>query len=137
MNDADHIIKWDPIAQSYESAYKVDGTGGPFDGVWVEDQFPFMTSGLSFHPGEAFWIDNRQGVTQAVYLAGAVVLERNKPGRVAPGLEYLLVSVQFPDRVERHDPGEGRGLWRNEQHGIEFDHRTGADESVLAAGRYQ
>lgn len=90
--NADHIIKWDPLIQAYEVAFKVDGTGGALDGLWVES-LSLMTSPLTFNPGEAFWIDNRQAATQTVYLMGAVVLTETNPVAIGPGLNtfsYIL-----------------------------------------------
>ncbi|MEM7393567.1 MAG: thrombospondin type 3 repeat-containing protein, partial [Verrucomicrobiota bacterium] len=73
--NADHILKWDPLLQDYQSAFKAEGTAVPGrNGFWFKDDTAWTTSSMSLHPGEAFWIENRQNFTQTVFLSGRVAL---------------------------------------------------------------
>lgn len=95
---ADRIIKWDPHAQQYETAFKADGTGNPLlDGFWFQNDVSWVTSSLSLKPGEAFWIENRQAITQSVLLAGFVVLDDTRSVLLQPALN--LFSYPFSSKM--------------------------------------
>ena len=65
---SDNVLKWDNSSQSYLTFWK------DLSGVWHQDAEPLeATNTLS--AGDGFWIVNRQTSTQAVYLAGHVVLD--------------------------------------------------------------
>lgn len=101
QTNAEHVIKWDPVAQQYETAFKADGFGDQRDGFWLEDDLNFVTSSLTLRPGEGFWIDNRQAVTQTVYLAGAVNMAPTGTIVFLPGLNTFAypysASIQLND----------------------------------------
>ena len=95
---ADRVIKWDPQLQEYESAFKADGTGNPLvDGYWLRNDVDWVTSSLSLNPGEAFWIENRQAMTQSVLLAGFVVLDDTNSVLLYPALN--LFSYPFSSKI--------------------------------------
>ena len=95
---ADRVIKWDPQLQEYESAFKAGGTSNPLiDGHWFRNDVDWVTSGLSLNPGEAFWIENRQTMTQSVLLAGFVVLDDVSSVLLYPALN--LFSYPFSSKI--------------------------------------
>ena len=95
---ADHVIKWDPQLQGYESAFKAAGTTNPLiDGQWFRNDVDWVTSSLSLNPGEAFWIENRQAMTQSVLLAGFVVLDATNSVMLYPALN--LFSYPFSSKI--------------------------------------
>ena len=95
---ADHVIKWDPRLQEYKSAFKAAGTSNPLvDGRWFWNDVDWVTSGLSLNPGEAFWIENRQAMTQSVLLAGSVVLDDANSVLLYPALN--LFSYPFSSKI--------------------------------------
>lgn len=70
QNSADHIQKWNLSGQVYTNAYKY------INGAWYVDFTNFTPSPMSFNPGDGFIIyNNRQSVTQTVFLCGKVVLD--------------------------------------------------------------
>ena len=95
---ADRVIKWDPQFQEYESAFKAAGTSNPLvDGHWFRNDVDWVTSSLSLNPGEAFWIENRQTMTQSVLLAGFVVLDDVSSVLLYPALN--LFSYPFSSKI--------------------------------------
>lgn len=95
---ADHVFKWDVSGQQYLSAFLADDTGQTNrDGLWFEDDVNWITSTLAFHPGEGFWIESRHPGTQAVYLAGTIVLAGTNSVTLGPALN--LFSYPFSSRI--------------------------------------
>ncbi len=73
--DADEIYKYDPDSQSYEIAWLVAGTGGPFDGKWVDASAPTpQESTMVLAPGDAFLVcrKNTGGDTAEIIFLGWV-----------------------------------------------------------------
>ena len=100
---ADTVSKWDAATQAYVTAFKA--TKNPDkNGKW------YFSGGstpadLTFSPGEAFRVDNRQTTAETLYLAGRVVLDQNRVVPFQSGLNLFaypfsasvnLNSVCFP-----------------------------------------
>ena len=99
---ADHVITWDAQQQQYRSAFKVDGSGNPGqDGLWFENEGSWTTSSITLYPGTAFWIDNRQFVTQTVWLCGSVVLEDEESVTFQASLN--LFGYPFSSKIALND----------------------------------
>ncbi len=102
VDAADAIRQWDAFLQAYTNAYKADLTGDPSkDGLWFTDFSGWTTSALGFHPGEGFWILNRQAATQAVFLCGTVPLDAQGTVTIGPGLG--LFGYPFPSPISLND----------------------------------
>ncbi len=78
---ADRVLKFDPVVPGYTTAFKSDGNW--YDLVTLE------LSEMELNPGTAVWIDNRQGVTQQVFLAGELVAGESNSVVLLPGLNML------------------------------------------------
>lgn len=95
---ADHVFKWDAFISAYRKAVKADGTGNPeLDGKWVADLQGMLPSDLTLEPGEGFFLENRQGSTQSVFLVGKVMLDDANPVLFLPALN--LFGSQYPASV--------------------------------------
>ena len=98
MSSADQIHKWDSSSQNYDTAFKADGTGNSArDGFWFEDDISWVASGLTFNPGDAFWLENNQTGSQSVFMFGQVVLDSTKTLTLENGLN--LFSYPFSTKV--------------------------------------
>ena len=67
------------------------------DGHWLRNDVDWFTSSLSLNSGEAFWIENRQAMTQSVLLAGFVVLDDTNSVLLYPALN--LFSYPFSSKI--------------------------------------
>ncbi len=89
-SQADKILKWDTVSQSYAGAFKADGTGDPAkDGKWFSDSGSWQRSALTLAPGEGFWIVNRGSATKSVFVSGEVVADESRAVTLAPGLNLF------------------------------------------------
>ena len=80
--DGDRVFTWDAATQRYTLAAK---TG---DG-WFEEGDRSQPARIGLRAGSAFWLENRQSVTQSVFLCGEVVLDERSSMCVLPGLNAL------------------------------------------------
>lgn len=92
---ADRVQKWDVSVQQYTNAYKYT------DGAWYSDFTGFGPSDMSFHPGEGFFIQNRQATTQTVFLCGKVVLDGISTQTMASG--YTFLGYPYPTAIRLND----------------------------------
>ena len=87
---SDNVLKWDPVSQSYLTFWKDLG------GVWHQDVNLAETTNRLL-PGDGFWVVNRHASTQAVYLAGHVVLDATNS--LTFGALLNLFSYPFSTRI--------------------------------------
>lgn len=105
---SDAIIKWNPVTQKYENAWKVSGSGLPeYDGKWFIDDgaFPPNPSPMTFAPGEGFWIKSKQTSTQEVVFAGEVPLGAASSIHIVNQMNF--VSYPYTSAVGINDPTNG------------------------------
>ena len=100
--DGDQIHKWDAVNQQYLTAFKADGTGNPLrDGFWFESGSAWIQSDLTFAPGEAFWVENRQDMAQYFYVYGNVILDDANTVVLSEALS--LFSYPFSTKIALND----------------------------------
>jgi hypothetical protein len=105
---SDALIKWNPVTQKYENAWKVDGSGLPeYDGKWFIDdgEFPPNPSPMTFSPGEAFWIQSKQVATQEVVFSGEVPNGVISTNNIVNQMNF--VSYPYSAAVGINDPTNG------------------------------
>jgi len=69
LSMADQIWKWDPLTQSYQYAFLIDGWGGGYDGRWWDwDAGDFST--MTLDACEPFQIKNFEGYVKTVEICG-------------------------------------------------------------------
>jgi hypothetical protein len=56
--DADRILAWDTVAQSYKFAWLIDGAGPPYDGKWWDSSTGSETT-IKLNPGSGYWFELR------------------------------------------------------------------------------
>ena len=78
---ADRVLTFDPVLPGYTTAFKTQGKW--YDLVTLE------LSDMELTPGTAVWIDNRQGVTQQVFLAGELVMSESNSVALLPSLNMV------------------------------------------------
>lgn len=81
---ADTILKWDPVLQSFLSAFKADNTGDANkNGKWFQDNITWALSSLSLISGEGFYLQNKHALDAAypnyanIFFMGKMVLDDN------------------------------------------------------------
>ena len=88
---ADRVWKWDALTQSYDAAFKADGTAK--DGRWFEMGSDWIESDMTLAPGEGFWVENGQAAGETLYLAGSVVLDASRAVPIEPA--FNLIGFPF------------------------------------------
>ncbi|MFA5204725.1 MAG: hypothetical protein WC708_10020 [Lentisphaeria bacterium] len=95
---ADYLHKWDAATQAYASAFKAANTNDPAkDGNWFIDSTNWTPAGMTFTPGEGFFVENRQAAAQSLYLMGQLVLDDQKAVTLSSGLN--LVAYPYSTRI--------------------------------------
>jgi hypothetical protein len=56
--DADRILSWDAVTQSYKFAWLIDGIGPPYDGKWWDSSTGAETT-IKLQPGQGLWFELR------------------------------------------------------------------------------
>lgn len=93
---ADRVLVWNPISQTYSSAWFCGGPiceswGEPWANHWLANDYSL--SPLTLQPDTGFWIQNRSGVTETVVLVGRVAeVERS----VSIGTNWQMLGSAFP-----------------------------------------
>ncbi len=103
---SDQVIVWNADSQTYESFWKVDGTGTSFDGKWyLDDGEPTPTpAAIQLEPGSGFWIQNKQEEAQDLVLSGEVP-DSQEIVPVQSGLNQ--VGFPYPVALGINDPEFG------------------------------
>jgi len=106
-SSSDIIIKWNPATQKYENAWKVQGTGTPYDNKWYVDDgsFPPVSSPMKFAPGDGFWIRSAQVVTQEVVFSGEVPNGLLSTNQIVSQMN--LVAFPYSAKIAVNDPTNG------------------------------
>ena len=103
--EADRVLKWDAVEQVYKQALK-SGSG------WAADPDSQERSDLTLFPGEGFVLDNRQSVSQVVFLKGEVVLDDECQLIMYPALN--LFGYPYSTAVSLDQMALGQGLANSE-----------------------
>ncbi len=94
---SDRIIVWSSDSKTYETFWKVDGTGTAYDGKWYKDdgQFPPVAADVTISTGSGFWVQSRSSEDQELVINGNVPAEP-----VLVSIPEGLAQVGIPYPVE-------------------------------------
>jgi len=100
----DRVLKWDQASQCYIGAVRLGPDRfGPWAGVteaaWYTDEKGTARSGMTFEPGEGFWLQNRQSEEEEVMLAGEVVLRETVAISFYPVLNLFSTPFLSPSAL--------------------------------------
>jgi hypothetical protein len=89
--DADRLLFWDAEQQQYVTAFKANPADSPDrdGGRWRHTDEASTPLAWNLEPGTAFYVENRQDVSQNVYLAGAAVMDASQSRWLWPPLNLV------------------------------------------------